>query len=410
MIIFATMAKVFIELSTGIGPLIRCLPITLWLRDHGHQVRYFARDNSTRYMQKFGLQPIDLDPDAVAYKKCPVPGWGDVDDYWGSWGFNDSEWLSDRIGQWKAALTRYAPDVVVADFAILSSITARLLRLPLVMVTQSCCHPGVFGGKQRFWDPAYVPQHRSRDAANRLFAQLGEPALQVGTFEDLFVGDRTIIPSLPQVDVLEKGKEHDTLFPGPILWDGIYQGLEQSQWPSFPTARPVIFIYTGRMNDGAGNSGEIILRAVLDSARSQRFNVVISTGGMDDIPSDIDLSLPNVQVIKWVPMETAYRNSDLVVHHGGHGSCMGGLKYAVPALIIPTHTEREYNARLLKRISCADIILRGEVTGALIEDKICALLQDSKVKEAVRSYARVIEGEYANGEQRAGESIAALIG
>jgi UDP:flavonoid glycosyltransferase YjiC (YdhE family) len=38
-------AKFFIELSTGIGPLIRCLPITLWLRQRGHEVRYFARDD-----------------------------------------------------------------------------------------------------------------------------------------------------------------------------------------------------------------------------------------------------------------------------------------------------------------------------------------------------------------------------
>lgn len=37
--------------------------------------------------------------------------------------------------------------------------------------------------------------------------------------------------------------------------------------------------------------------------------------------------------------------SDLLIHHGGYGSCQTGLHMSKPAVIIPTFSERESNAR-----------------------------------------------------------------
>ena len=37
--------------------------------------------------------------------------------------------------------------------------------------------------------------------------------------------------------------------------------------------------------------------------------------------------------------------SDLLIHHGGYGSCQTGLYMGKPAVIIPTFSERESNAR-----------------------------------------------------------------
>jgi len=37
--------------------------------------------------------------------------------------------------------------------------------------------------------------------------------------------------------------------------------------------------------------------------------------------------------------------SDLLIHHGGYGSCQTGLVTGTPAVIIPTYAERESNAR-----------------------------------------------------------------
>ena len=37
--------------------------------------------------------------------------------------------------------------------------------------------------------------------------------------------------------------------------------------------------------------------------------------------------------------------SDLLIHHGGYGSCQTGLYMGKPAVIVPTFSERESNAR-----------------------------------------------------------------
>jgi UDP:flavonoid glycosyltransferase YjiC (YdhE family) len=405
------MAKIFLELSTGIGPLIRCLPIAVWLREQGHEVRYFARDKSTRHLQALGFAPIDLDPSRVAYRNAISPDWRDVDQIWGTWGFNQLDWLSDRIALWKQALAAYSPDLVVTDFGILSSITARLLGLPLAAITQSCMHLGVQGGKQSFWLPDYRPQHASRDCVNQLLGQ-ENASLRIERFEELFLGDVTVIPSIPEFDRLEPGFERGAVFAGPVLWDGLsdQNGQRSGELPSAaPAGRPRVFAYTGRMRDGNGNSGELVLRAVLDAARTDAFDLVVSTGGMDQIPADIRVDRPNVKMVEWVPMNAAYSTCDLVIHHGGHGSCLGALKHGVPSLIIPTHTEREYNARLIRQIGCGDLIGKDVVTGERIVEKVRQLLDSSTVAAELERHRRTIADRYADGAAVAGRTILSLL-
>jgi UDP:flavonoid glycosyltransferase YjiC (YdhE family) len=401
------MARIFLELGTGIGPLIRCLPVATWLRDQGHEVKYFARDNSTRYMKAVGFQAVDIDPARVAYRNEIRPDWRDADEIWGAWGFADLDWLGDRMGVWTRAMADHAPDLVLTDFGILSAISARLLGIPLAAITQSCMHVGVYGGKQSFWLPDHRPGHLSRDCINRFLA--GEKAsFRLERFEETFQGDATIIPSIPEFDLLEPGHQHHSVFAGPVLWDGVAGG-QQVAWPARAAGRPRVFAYTGRMRDSAGNSGELVLRAVLDAARANRFDLVVSTGGMDQIPPDIGLDLPNVTVVDWVPMERAYGASDLVIHHGGHGSCLGGLKYGVPALIIPTHTERQYNARLMQKIGCGDFIDKRAASGPLVQEAVQRLLASPSVRTELDRHRRTIAEHYSGAAARAGEAVLSLL-
>jgi UDP:flavonoid glycosyltransferase YjiC (YdhE family) len=48
---------------------------------------------------------------------------------------------------------------------------------------------------------------------------------------------------------------------------------------------------------------------------------------------------------------------DLMVHHGGHSSVMTGLSAGTPAVIIPTITERESNARRLVALGAGEIVM-----------------------------------------------------
>jgi UDP:flavonoid glycosyltransferase YjiC (YdhE family) len=49
-----------------------------------------------------------------------------------------------------------------------------------------------------------------------------------------------------------------------------------------------------------------------------------------------------------------------MAHHGGHSSVMTGLSAGTPAVIIPTITERESNARRMAALSAGEIVLPVE--------------------------------------------------
>ncbi len=48
--------------------------------------------------------------------------------------------------------------------------------------------------------------------------------------------------------------------------------------------------------------------------------------------------------------------SDVLIHHGGYGSCQTGLCMGKPAVIIPTYTERESNARRIAALGAGAMV------------------------------------------------------
>jgi UDP:flavonoid glycosyltransferase YjiC (YdhE family) len=50
------------------------------------------------------------------------------------------------------------------------------------------------------------------------------------------------------------------------------------------------------------------------------------------------------------------QKSNLLIHHGGYGSCQTGLYTGTPAVIIPTFSERESNARRVAAVGAAELV------------------------------------------------------
>ena len=55
--------------------------------------------------------------------------------------------------------------------------------------------------------------------------------------------------------------------------------------------------------------------------------------------------------------------SDLLIHHGGYGSSQTGLYTGTPAVIIPTYSERESNARRIAALGAGAIVSVERVAG-----------------------------------------------
>ncbi len=81
------------------------------------------------------------------------------------------------------------------------------------------------------------------------------------------------------------------------------------------------------------------------------------TTGYQDVPLEFDTLPANFHHASYLPGLAMAERSDLMVHHGGHSSVMTGLFAGTPAVIIPTITERQSNARRLAALGAGEIVM-----------------------------------------------------
>jgi UDP:flavonoid glycosyltransferase YjiC (YdhE family) len=92
--------------------------------------------------------------------------------------------------------------------------------------------------------------------------------------------------------------------------------------------------------------------------------------------------------------------SDLMIHHGGFQSCQTGIYSGTPAVIIPTMSERESNARRIAEQGAAELVLpendasgiKKKVDSAELAIKVRKVLSAPSYKEnAMRLSAKLRE-------------------
>ncbi len=139
-------------------------------------------------------------------------------------------------------------------------------------------------------------------------------------------------------------------------------------------------------------------------------NVLLSTNN-DDLRFNLShqQKYKNLHIKNWVPIEYAHKNSDLVICHGGHVSCMSLFKYSVPGIILATHTEREYNARLVQELKAGILIEKKDYSKAAMEHAISLILEDKNYFNTVNNYSNLINSHYQNGEVIAANHILSLL-
>ena len=169
--------------------------------------------------------------------------------------------------------------------------------------------------------------------------------------------------------------------------------------------KPVIWLYPGNPQYLPGVrspvDSAVVIYACIEALKDEDIQVVLSTGH-HSLPKDA-LPLPsNFRDVSFVPGLAMAERSDLMIHHGGYGSCQTGLFAGTPALVIPTYSERESNARRVAAVGAGDFVLptaddasgrKKHVQAAEVRDKVNRILSDSsfrenakRISEKIRSY------------------------
>jgi MGT family glycosyltransferase len=122
---------------------------------------------------------------------------------------------------------------------------------------------------------------------------------------------------------------------------------------------PIIWVYSGNPRYGSKGSfgdSEVILHTSVKAFAHKNVQIVLTTGH-HALPREF-LPLPeNFFHARYIPGLAMAQKCDLMIHHGGYGSCQTGLYTGTPAVIIPTFSERESNARRIAMLGAGEYVL-----------------------------------------------------
>jgi len=292
-------------------------------------------------------------------------------------------------------------DVVVDFWNPMACMAARALQKPLVTVIQSDNHPDSQGFIWWKETPDDIPSPIA--VINEVLSEYSLAAIQ--NTEALFVGDLTLVIGMPETDPLPVSA--NVTYIGPVLWQS--ENAEMPEWfDDLPRDKPVVWVYSG--NPSYLSRGRtpvdsaVILHACVAALAEEDVQVVLSTGH-HNLPEELLPLPPNFLYASYVPGLAMAERSDLLIHHGGFGSCQTGLFVGTPAVIIPTFSERESNARRISNVGAGEIVLPTEgaerekhVNSVELRMKVRKVLSDPsytynacRMSEKLRSYGGAVE-------------------
>lgn len=83
--------------------------------------------------------------------------------------------------------------------------------------------------------------------------------------------------------------------------------------------------------------------------------------------------------------------ADLLIHHGGYGSCQTALYAGKPSVILPTYSERLGNAKRIEALGAAVVVEMSYVAGKKevrreeLRAAVYRALRESTVRESAKS-------------------------
>ena len=343
-------------------------------------------------------------------------------------GFHSPRVVRQRVEAELALVRRFKPDVLVGDTWPLTSLVGRLAGLPVVQIVKSVAHPAA--PRLVWWQPlpAGLVSPDVRPVFNPVLSDWG--LVPIERAEDLLTGDLLLVPSIPELDPLPDGVPH-TRYVGALTRQDAEEGAEAtgpaSCFEDLPPDRPLVYVTVGGGADPVRRELFGLFNAAFGGTA---WEIVVSTS--ERFASQRPHDVPgNLHYHPWVPGPSVIARSRCVVFHGGYGTMMETVRYGVPSVVIPFHSEQEANGRRLEASGAAQVLspdpggfrlvrqkwLQGEFT-TLTQERIG--LTPEQLRQAVRTVLHGLEyrkaaarlqaaaAQYA-GAREAADCIASIV-
>ncbi len=394
--------------ANDLGLPTRLLPVARALEDRGHQVAVFnPAPAPAKLIADAGFVNLPMPSRPMPAIEGDMAGasaaW-DVEEMFGHF-FSNEEVLRAATAAHVEVVQNYGPDVVVDSFGLFTCLAARVLGIPLASLLQGNFHPASEGFQ---WWKGARPQGLPSAAAavNTVLAEYG--LAPVARAVDLLAGDLSLIVGTPETDPVSAAA--NVAYVGSIVWqrgDAVLPDWVAGLSPD----KPVVWVYAGNPRYAGASASNpfdsiVVIRAATATLADMPVHVVL-TGGYQDLPEEIDPLPSNFFHAAYLPGRAMASRCSLMVHHGGHSSVMTGLSAGTPAVIIPTSTERESNARRVTALGVGELVIPTEAPNsekqidlADFGAKVKRCLTESSYRTAARRVCESMNG-YGGAQQAA---------
>lgn len=289
-------------------------------------------------------------------------------------------------------LKEVRPDLVVGDFRLSLSVSARLAGVPYVALSNA------------YWSP-YVRQHYEVPniplttalpipLANLLFRMVRPFAFAMHTVPLNRVRRRHALPSLgPDLRRVYTDADHTVyadipeLFPaenlpanhsylGPVIWSPPLPPPDW--WRDLPSDKPLLYVTLG--SSGQGHLLPLVLRALA----TLPVTVLAATAG------NIELGMvpENARVAPFLPGAEAARRARLVLCNGGSPTSQQALDAGVPLIGIASNLDQFLNMHGVVAAGAGALLRADRFSESALRRTVTALLADAGATAAAQALAR----------------------
>ncbi|MET0323070.1 MAG: glycosyltransferase [Duganella sp.] len=299
------------------------------------------------------------------------------------------------------------PDVVIGDFRLSLSVSARLAGVPYVSVTNAYWSPYV---QQRYQVPA-LPMARLLPLAladplfrlvrplafalhsvplNRVRSAHGLPSLGADLRRVYTDADRVLYADIPQMfPASDLPATH--AYMGAVIWSPATP--LPPWWQDLPADRPLVYVTLG--SSGHGD----VLPRILQALASLPVRVIAATAGGAS-PAAIPA---NAHVAAYLPGMDAAQRAQLVICNGGSPTSQQALVAGVPVLGIAGNLDQYLNMGGVLACRAGRLLRSDRLSERAVRQAVLALLEEPEARAAARRLA----GHFAHYD--AGAQLAALL-
>ena len=307
--------------------------------------------------------------------------------------------LRDYVEEDLAVIDAFRPDLIVGDFRLSLSVSARLRSIPYVAISNAYWSPQadlemlapelpltrwlgyrVGGAVFRWGCPIGFAMHAR--PFHRLWRHYGLSPLGPDVREYYVDGDRVLFADLEQLIPLRERPEHQG-FIGPVPWSP--EVARPDWWPKIQDRDgPTVYITLG--SSGAADA----LPQVVQAAARFAGTVLVATAGRGTaIPQ-----AGNVFVADYLRGDEAAAVSDVVICNGGSPSTYQALAAGRPVVGIPNNLDQCLNMSAIRDAGCGQLLRVREVSDLRMRAALEAATAPNSVKSASRVAAAIADSQH----------------